>query len=208
MKKSDKRDKAYHIRREIMSIVTRGGHDVKVSLPSLLHEAIRDKLWKQLTKADGSRYRDVVEWLEDGHPNGCMVGAASHYFTRAEVARLIEDLGKNKDRTSLLKMLQPTDSRRNANGKRTSNGSPQPAAEKCSEKQILANLLERDHPGFWQGYLNGTYRSVHAAAVAAGIRQDGHNPVKRVKSYWRRATAAERREIRNWLRSKDARRKN
>ncbi len=76
--------------------MTRSGHDVKVSLPSLLREAIRDQLWKQLRKADGSKYEDAVDWLEDGLPNGCFVGIDRTYFSRDEIAAIIKDLGESE----------------------------------------------------------------------------------------------------------------
>lgn len=203
MSNNGKQQKADHIRRLIVSIVTRSGHDVKVSLPSLLREAIRDQLWKQLRKADGSKYVDAVDWLEDGLPNGCFVGIDRTYFSRDEIAAIIKDLGESETTQSVLKALKSSPRRRKKVTSKPpgeSNGSSRNGA-----RSGLDEILQREFPDHWQGYLNGTYASVYAAAVAAGIKKDGHDPLKRMKAYWRRASASQREEFRKWLRTRDAR---
>jgi hypothetical protein len=203
MNRNGKQQKAEHIRRLIVGIVTKSGHDVKVSLPSLLREAIREKLWTQLRKADGSKYRNAVEWLEDGLPNGCLVGIDRAYFSRDEITSIIKDLGESETIRSVLKVLESSRSRRN--GKAGKSTSADRSSAHNRPESSLDVVLQRDYPDYWQGYLNGTYRSVYAAAVAAGIKKDGHDPLQRMKAYWRRATDKQRREFRNWVRTAAAR---
>src|SRR5262245_15337256 len=65
-----------------------------------------------------------------------------------------------------------------------------------STRSLAARLAESANPkvrAAWQGYLNGRHKTVHAAAVACGLRADGHNPLVRLKQYWRKASKAERR---------------
>jgi hypothetical protein len=204
MSNTQKQQKADHIRRLIVGIVTRSGHDVKVSLPSLLREAIRDQLWKQLRRADGSRYTNAVDWLEDGLPNGCLVGVDRAYFSKEELAQIIADLGDSKATRTILKTLQSSSNRNNGKAEVASPANQLPSQK--GNKPTLEHVLQRDYPAYWQGYLNGEYGSVYATAVAAGIKKDGHNPLQRMKAYWRRASPKQQESFRKWIRGESQRR--
>ena len=61
--------------------------------------------------------------------------------------------------------------------------------------------LRRDHPTVFAGLGDGTYRSVRAAAIKAGlIRQPGR--VDALQRAWNKATAAEKKEFLDWARGK------
>jgi hypothetical protein len=52
----------------------------------------------------------------------------------------------------------------------------------------------------WDDYLAGKYRSVTAAAVACGMIDDANAPLARLKQNWRKASKAERRAFREFIR--------
>jgi hypothetical protein len=52
----------------------------------------------------------------------------------------------------------------------------------------------------WQDHVAGRYRTVTAAAVACGMIKDGHAPLPRLKQYWNKASAAERRAFLEFIR--------
>jgi hypothetical protein len=68
-------------------------------------------------------------------------------------------------------------------------------------KPVLEAKLAERHPEVWEGYLNGEYTSVRAAAEAAGLVRPANDPVARLKSNWRKATAAQRRAFLTWTES-------
>jgi hypothetical protein len=56
----------------------------------------------------------------------------------------------------------------------------------------LADRLQRDFPKVWAEYQNGEHRTVNAAARAAGIVPDRHDPVNEARQAWNRMTKAQR----------------
>jgi hypothetical protein len=67
-------------------------------------------------------------------------------------------------------------------------------------KTILSVRLAQDKPKFYDAYLLGEYKSITAAATAAGILKDDVN-LRRAKSAFRKMTAAQRKEFLAWVRS-------
>lgn len=58
--------------------------------------------------------------------------------------------------------------------------------------------LRKDYPALYADLTRGKYRTVRAAAVAAGLIRPTSR-VKSIKRDWTKATTAERREILEWL---------
>jgi hypothetical protein len=69
---------------------------------------------------------------------------------------------------------------------------------------LLAVRLAQDYPKFYEAFLQGEYRSIRAAAEAAGIMRPANDPLPRLKSFWKRATKKERAAFRKWLDSDEA----
>lgn len=61
----------------------------------------------------------------------------------------------------------------------------------------LAARLNRDHPAVFAALERGEYRSVHAAARAAGLVPDP-DPVKQCQRYWTRLTPDQRQAFLQW----------
>jgi hypothetical protein len=61
----------------------------------------------------------------------------------------------------------------------------------------LSVRLAQEKPEFYEGYINGKYRSITAAATAAGLIRSDSN-LRRAKSAFRKMTAEERAEFLKW----------
>jgi hypothetical protein len=84
-----------------------------------------------------------------------------------------------------------------ANEPRGSNPCPRGGRRK-NAKTVLEVRLAQECPSFYRAFLDGEYKSIRAAAEAAGLVKPGHDPLARLKNYWRRATAAARAEFLRW----------
>jgi hypothetical protein len=65
---------------------------------------------------------------------------------------------------------------------------------------VLSVRLAQEHPKYYEAYLRGDYRSVTAAAIAAGLLKNDVN-LRRLKSAWRKATAPEREQFLEWIKT-------
>jgi hypothetical protein len=65
------------------------------------------------------------------------------------------------------------------------------SAEGGNSASYLAARIKRDHREVWAGYMAGEYRSVRAAALAAGIVREPL-PLDHLRRWWQRASAEER----------------
>jgi hypothetical protein len=66
-------------------------------------------------------------------------------------------------------------------------------------KPVLVARLAQEHPKVYEAYLRGDYRSIRAAAEAAGLVKPANEPLNRLKSNWRKASKDERREFLDWM---------
>lgn len=89
--------------------------------------------------------------------------------------------------------LQPTG--RPKKGKETI-----PFSSKGPTVERLAARLKRDHPGICERVAAGEFRSIRAAAIAAGIVKV-KTPRQHLEHWWNKATAAERKEFMRWCKS-------
>jgi hypothetical protein len=84
-------------------------------------------------------------------------------------------------------------------GERPRNKNGRPKKETVSRDTVLpptgasrhrtvpAARLQQEHPDYYQGFLDGKYRSIRNAAEACGLVKPGHDPLARMKAYWRKA---------------------
>ena len=63
----------------------------------------------------------------------------------------------------------------------------------------MAERLEREFPAIWKRYKGGQIRSITAAAIAAGIKDDPHTPWKESCRAWNRMTKAARRKFKKLI---------
>lgn len=94
---------------------------------------------------------------------------------------------------------RPKNDRQNNTGVR-----PYFSRTKSKTKAVLAVRLAQEHGKVYEAYLRGEYRSIRAAAEAAGLASPANEPLQRLKSNWRKATGKDRREFLKWMESEDA----
>jgi hypothetical protein len=94
------------------------------------------------------------------------------------------------------------------NGRKSSCDNITPT-ERGTSAAYLLGRLKRDHPEVLARLQSGELTSVRKAAIDAGIVKATESdrdrcPVKRIKMYWKRATASERKEFIEWLGTAEA----
>jgi hypothetical protein len=172
------------------------GEQIKNDLPNILRVAIKEDAWKKFARVDGTPFENLVEWLQYQWPNGTSLGDGQHTLTYEDALQLTEVapdvhrvLAENaprgkpgpKNGNELAAPTQLTlDRKHNGNGKGT-----------------LSVRLAQDRPKFYEAFMRGDYKSVTAAAVAAGLIKDDVR-LRRVKSDIRKMTEAQRREFDVW----------
>jgi hypothetical protein len=75
----------------------------------------------------------------------------------------------------------------------------EPARKPGNSRLYIEERLQRDHPKVWKQYLNGEFKSARQAGIAAGFITDSHDPLKRLKSNWAKATSKQKKEFLSWI---------
>jgi hypothetical protein len=164
-----------------------------------LRSAIKIKAWTRFSDAEGKPFTNLVDWLHYGFPMGLSMGQGEHALTYEDALKLTEHVpevhrvlaqnapnwGRGGDRKSKMAMNQtvPTPFDRQHRHKGTA---------------VLSARLAQEKPKFYEAYLSGKYKSITAAAIAAGILKDDVN-LRRLKSAYRKATAQQREAFQDWI---------
>ena len=162
--------------------------------------------WRSATRPDGTRFKTFRDYAAYRNPPGLGFnaddGAAD---VDAIVSRLIQ-FDRNRPAIKYLcgavKATKSEAARRREADKHKDGADvvPRKAASTTSVAG-LADRLQRDFPKVWAAYMNGEHRTVNAAARAAGIVPDRHNPVNEARQAWNRMTKAQRKKFREMVRA-------
>ena len=163
--------------------------------------------WKRAARPDGTKFKTFREYAAYRNPPGLGFnaddGAAD---VDAIVSRLIQ-FDRNRPAIKHLGgSVRGTASQSRIGNK---NASKQPTETTVRRRTVvsktsvagLADRLQRDFPKVWAEYQNGEHRTVNAAARAAGIVPDRHDPVNEARQAWNRMTKAQRKKFREMVRS-------
>jgi hypothetical protein len=162
--------------------------------------------WKKATRADGSKFKTFREYAAYRNPPGLGFntddGAAS---VDAIVSRLIQ-FDRNRPAIKFLGGSvgrSKSDAAREREAVKHKKGADVVVGSKPNTSSVagLADRLQRDFPKVWAAYQNGEHRTVNAAARAAGIVPDRHDPVREARQAWNRMTKAQRKAFREMVRS-------
>jgi hypothetical protein len=172
-----------------------------------LHDYDGPDGWKKAERPDGTKFKTFREYAAYRNPPGLGFnaddGAAS---VDAIVSRLIQ-FDRNRPAIKHLGgsvRSNNSDAKRGAaNGRSRDKISAPKSCQAPSSTSVagLADRLQRDFPKVWAAYENGEYRTVNAAARAAGIVPDRHDPVCEARQAWNRMTKAQRKAFREMVRS-------
>lgn len=198
------------IKCHITDSVHRGGN-ASNELLSWIDVAIQEKLWNRdetfgTDDEEPRKFESLVEWLTYSPPPGCGVPLVASdgciEITLAQIMQYAEDQGRS-DIADALKIPKGK-----AGRPKKTNGKSQPRGcnlrERSTRKATLLTRLMDEHPAIYDEYRRGLYRSVRAASEAAGLVKPGHDPVMRMKAYWKKANTEQREEFKRWLRTKEA----
>lgn len=184
---------------KIFDRVHRTGEEIKNDLPNWVERFIDAKGWtKVIDPSTGKAFDNVGQWLVANYPLGPGMGQGRYSITYDQFIALCDDRPKLKD---LLVKHRPKRQGRRTDLVYNVNEVDKPKAAKGNSRLYIEERLQRDHPKIWKGYLNGEYRSARQAGMAAGFICDSHDPVKRLKSNWAKATKEQRAEFLAWLKT-------
>lgn len=164
-----------------------------------LHDYDGAGSWRKATRADGSPFATFREYAAYRNPPGLGFnaddGAAD---VDAIVSRLIQ-FDRNRPAIKYLggSVRGTRHGNQNAAKAKTNVGADIGSSTRARHTSVagLADRLQRDFPKVWAAYRNGEHRTVNAAARAAGIVPDRHNPVNEARQAWNRMTKAQRKKF-------------
>lgn len=193
------------LQRRIFDRIHKTGEQIKLDLPNALRRVIEVEMWRHFTDDNGEQFGNIAEWLHYHFPNGCSMatnGEGNTAITYVDAMNLTQESAP--DVYKVLAKHAPK-----AKPGRPKIGPRGPILDRCNRvgadrKQTLAARLAEKYPKYFDAYQAGKYKTIRAAAEAAGLVQPGHDPLKRLKSYWKKADAKQRAEFRKWLRTKEA----
>jgi hypothetical protein len=186
------------IRDHLFDRIHKTGQDAKNDFPNILRTAIETEAWKHFTDGDGKPFANLVAWLHYSFPLGLGMGQGRHVISYEDALQLTEGapdvhrvLAQNapkgkpgRKKTCEREIAAPTqqfDRHRKPNG-----------------TAVLSARLAQEKPTFYEAYLRGEYKTITAAAMAAGLLRDDGN-LRRAKSAFRKMTSEQRAEFLAWI---------
>jgi hypothetical protein len=162
--------------------------------------------WRSAKRPDGSPFKTFREYAAYRNPPGLGFnaddGAAS---VDAIVNRLIQF---DRNRPAIKYLGGTVKATKSEAAKQREAGRHKDGADFVPKRIAsttsvagLADRLQRDFPKVWAAYQNGEHRTVNAAARAAGIVPDRHNPVNEARQAWNRMTKAQRKKFREMVKA-------
>lgn len=190
------------IRLHLFDRVHKTGEVVKNDFPNILRTAIETQAWKHFHDSDGKPFKNLVDWLHDSSPQGIGMGLGKNAITYEDALKLTE--GHPEVHRALAKTAPKKKPGRKKKGREIGESTPQLNRHGTrATKTTLSVRLAQEFPDFYDAYMRGEYKTVTAAAIAAGIIKDDAN-LRRAKSAYRKMSAAHRKDFADWLRTKEA----
>ena len=187
------------IRNHLFDRIHKNGEQMKNDFPNILRTAIREEVLKKFTGFDGKPFQNLVEWLHYEFPNGVAMGRGQHVITYEDALQLTEGA---TDVHSVLLENAP----KGKPGPKPKNGNElgvstlpimQRGKNRNYSSSVLSVRLFQEKPKFYEAYQRGKYKSVTAAAIAAGLLKDNAD-MRRAQSAFRQMTASEQNELIKW----------
>lgn len=160
-----------------------------------LHDYEGPDGWRRATRPDGTKFKTFRDYAAYSNPPGLGFNADDG---AADVDAIVSRLIQFDRNRPAIKHLggsvrgQHGGKRQSSIGADTCKASKRPG---CTSVAGLADRLQRDFPKVWAEYLAGDHRTVNAAARAAGIVPDRHNPVNEARQAWNRMTKSQRKKF-------------
>ena len=182
------------------------GEEMKNDFPNLLRSAIETEAWTHFNDYEGKPFENLVDWLDYSYPNGASMGQGKNAISYKDALKLTEG---HPEVHRVLATNAPKGGKKKAG---VENGNLLAHFSKRGNKMakpVLADRLAQEFPKFYDAYLRGDYRSIRAAAEAAGLVKPAKkpDPFQRLKSNWKKATKGQQQDFLKWLKSGEAEKK-
>ncbi len=193
------------VRDHLFDRIHRTGEQMKNDFPNTLRVAIESEAWKEFTDAAGKPFANLVDWLHYTFPNGLSMGDGDHVIKYEEAILLTEKAAPDVHKV----LLEHAPGKGRGGDRKSEKAKNQKCAHtfdrngKTHNKVVLSARLAQEKPNFYDDYLTGKYKSVRAAAEAAGLVKPGHDPMMRVKAYWKKLTKEQRAEFMEWMKTEE-----
>ena len=181
--------------------IHRTGEEIKNDFPNILRAAIDNKSWEHFSKADGTSFKSLGDWLVYSFPNGLSMGNGSSVISYEDALQLVAD---RRDLHGLLVKHRPKGTAGRPKESVNNVNELNPKRPQGNSRACIEARLQKDFPKIYKRYVNGEIKSARQAGIQAGFVVDGHDPLKRLKSNWKKATTKDRAEFRKWLRTAEA----
>jgi hypothetical protein len=191
------------IRNHLFDRIHKTGEEIKNDFPNLLRKAMETEAWQHFTDVEGKPFVNLVDWLTYTFPNGASMGEGQNAITYKEALQLCEG-HPEVHRVLAENAPKARAGRKKANGVIAAVRQQFDRHNHTHSKVLLAVRLAQEKPEFHEAYLRGEYRSIRAAAEAAGILKAANDPLPRLKSFWKKASKKERQAFLRWMKSGDA----
>jgi hypothetical protein len=132
-------------------------------------------------------------------PNGASMGLGRHALSYEDAVQLTKEAAPDVHRLLLENALKEKPGPRNGN-ELTASTRLIDRNHKSRTRQVLSIRLAQEYPKYYEGWMRGEYRSVTAAATAAGLLKNDVN-LRRAKSAFRKMTVDERKEFLKWIKT-------
>lgn len=180
------------IRKRLQDLIGGGHvHSLVNVLPHSLEIVIQHELWKRLTRADGTVFESIGDFLTTYFPHGVGCGQDRNSLSYGQLMELCKDF------PTVQKVLAANMPKGKAGRKKAGDeiGAVRHQFERhgSNKTPVLQAKLAESHPEVWSEFLAGKLPSVRAAAEKAGLVKNANDPLARLKSNWKKATAAQRR---------------
>ena len=185
-----------------------------VDLPRNLQDIHENELWKEWTAPSGKPFDSFGAAIKTAQPYGLGLGQYNGYITVTQAYALCKSY---KERKAELLKLAPDDVEAiNENGVKGRCDNVTPFTRGSNSAEYLLGRMKRDAAGgnkkaieALEGIRSGRLTSVRKAAIRCGIVKVADSdsdrcPIKRIKMYWKRANAKQRKELLAWLKSAEA----
>lgn len=99
------------LRDHLFDRIHRTGEEIKNDFPNKLRIAIDTRAWKQFTRADGTPFENVLEWMQYQFPNGVSLGQGMHTITyeAAIAAGMLKNDGNMRRAKSAFRKMMPSE---------------------------------------------------------------------------------------------------
>ena len=187
------------IRDHLFDRIHRTGEQAKNDLPNQLEYAIENEAWKHFFRPDGAKFKNIVEWMECTWPNGASLGQGTYAMNFDDVLKLTEGApGVHRFLTQNAPKAMPGPKKTNGFEFGASTLRFKRREGRAHSAAVLSVRLAQEKSKYYDAYRRGEYRSVTAAAVAAGLIKADAN-LRRAKSAVGKMTESEFEQFEQWF---------